>query len=95
MILGKRSKLILRGSGLAEYHNDILQMTVAETGVRSKCFQVLGGGRMSHDVEHKRVHIYGYSVAFGPAVHEVTAELVRRSHPWYEPDAITVSYEGY
>ncbi len=39
-----------------------------------------------------RCQIYGFSSAFGPAPHEVTAALIRRWHPFA---AVETSYEGY
>jgi phosphohistidine phosphatase len=53
---------------------------------------VLGGGRISHDPTMAKVHVYGYSSAFGPAPHEVAAALLRR---WLPLHAVTTSYEGY
>ena len=90
-----RSKLIVRGSSCAEYHNDILRMTAAEASLPIRALHALGGGRIDHDKANKRVHVYGYSMAFGPAVHEITAEIVRRKYPWYDQSSLTVSYEGY
>jgi hypothetical protein len=55
----------------------------------------LGGGRIEHYPQQGVVSIYGYSAAFGPAPHEISAALVRKWYPLYDPAAITVSYEGY
>lgn len=41
------------------------------------------------------VSIYGYSMAFGPAPHEVTAAILRRWLPLYDESNFSVSYEGY
>jgi phosphohistidine phosphatase len=56
---------------------------------------VLGGGRISHQPNRRSCDIYGYSAAFGPAAHEVSASLFRRAFPLYDPAMVTVSYEGY
>ena len=56
---------------------------------------VLGGGRIEHHPEQGYCSVYGYSVAFGPAAHEVSAALIRRAYPLYDPAMVTVSYEGY
>lgn len=56
---------------------------------------VLGGGRIEHHPDQGVVSIYGYSAAFGPACHEVAAQLVRKWYPMYDPDCVTISYEGY
>lgn len=88
-----QSKLIVRGHKSCSYHNDVLQRTKRElhgTGLR---LEVCGGGRITHDPAAKKCSIFGYSVAFGPAVHEISATLVRQQYPFY--DEITVSYEGY
>ncbi len=53
---------------------------------------VLGGGRIEHNAEAASVYVYGYSSAFGPAPHEVSAALLRR---WLPLHAVTLSYEGY
>lgn len=55
--------------------------------------QVLGGGRIEHYPEQQVVSVYGYSAAFGPAVHEVAAGLIQKAYPFY--NGITWSYEGY
>lgn len=104
-----RSTLLVRGTVAAGYHNHILQHTKAEVaaavtrgsssssggggGQPSWSLEPLGGGRIAHEGCAGRLHVYGYSAAFGPAVHEVTVALLRRWHPFH--DAITFSYEGY
>jgi phosphohistidine phosphatase len=95
-----RSKLLVRGSTGAAYHNHILQHAKAalpsqvggEAAAASLDVQVLGGGRIEHYPEQRTISVYGYSAAFGPAVHEVTAGLVRKWHPWA---SVTHSYDGY
>jgi phosphohistidine phosphatase len=56
---------------------------------------VLGGGRIEHYPEQQMLSVYGYSAAFGPAPHEVTAAILQRWFPFYAPDGITISYQGY
>ena len=56
---------------------------------------VLGGGRIEHYPEQGCCSVYGYSVAFGPAAHEVAAAIIRRAFPRYDPRMVMVSYEGY
>ena len=53
---------------------------------------VLGGGRMEHHPEQRRLSIYGYSTGFGLAPHEVTAAIAKRWLPLHD---ITFQYEGY
>jgi phosphohistidine phosphatase len=94
-----RSKLLVRGAVAAAYHNHILQHTKSQ--LQKLCPQgnlqldVLGGGRIEHYADQKVVSVYGYSAAFGPAVHEVTAALLQRWYPFYDAANITWSYEGY
>jgi phosphohistidine phosphatase len=94
-----RSKLLVRGAAAAAYHNHILQHTKGQ--LQKLCPQgtlqldVLGGGRIEHYADHKVISVYGYSAAFGPAVHEVTAALLQRWYPFYDASSITWSYEGY
>jgi phosphohistidine phosphatase len=94
-----KSKLLVRGAAAAAYHNHILQHTKAQ--VQKLCpkgtlqLDVLGGGRIEHYAEQGVISVYGYSAAFGPAVHEVTAALLRRWYPFYDAGSITYSYEGY
>lgn len=94
-----RSKLLVRGAAAAAYHNHILQHTKTQVQQIDSQGQlkldVLGGGRIEHHPEQGVVSVYGYSAAFGPAVHEVTVGLLRRGYPFYEAECITCSYEGY
>ena len=52
--------------------------------------EVLGGGRIENSVE--QISVFGYSSAFGPAWHELTAALLRRAYPMA---VITTSDMGY
>lgn len=88
-----QSKLIVRGHKSCAYHNDVLQRTKRELHGKGLSLDVCGGGRITHDPAAKRFTIFGYSVAFGPAVHEISAAIIRQQHPFY--DQVTVSYEGY
>lgn len=94
-----RSKLLVRGAAAAAYHNHILQHTKAQVQQiaphGSLQVEVLGGGRIEHYPEQQVISVYGYSAAFGPAVHEVTVALLRKWYPFYAPEGITCSYEGY
>uniref|UniRef100_A0A061S347 Janus a n=1 Tax=Tetraselmis sp. GSL018 TaxID=582737 RepID=A0A061S347_9CHLO len=92
---GERSKLVAWGDAAAAYHNDVFQQLRHRAKSLGLTTEVLGGGRIEHHPEQRSCHVYGYSVAFGPAPHEVTAALVRRANPRYPPSAVTVAYEGY
>jgi hypothetical protein len=96
------SKLIVRGDCSSDQHMDILEKARREVeglGGGSDAELIVepcGGGRIEHDPTGEiKVRIFGYSVAFGPAVHEVAAVLVQRAHPMYKGSEISIAYEGY
>lgn len=89
----KQSKLIVRGFESCSYHNDVLHHTKRELRGSGLSLDVCGGGRITHDAGAMKIAIFGYSVAFGPAVHEISAAIVRQQFPLYHE--VTVSYEGY
>jgi phosphohistidine phosphatase len=91
-----RSKLLVWGHPAADYHNHLYQRakSAAHRAGGLRC-EVLGGGRIEHDAGRRVISVYGYSAAFGPAPHEVAAALLRRWHPFYGPEAVSVSYDGY
>lgn len=84
------SKLIVRGDPRASYHNHIYTQAKAE--LRQFDLDVLGGGRIVVDDEIRQISVYGYSAAFGAAVHEVSRTILLQTYPLY---GIGVSYEGY
>ena len=47
---------------------------------------------MEHHPAQRLLSVYGFSAAFGPAPHDVTAALLRR---WLPLHHLEVSYEGY
>ena len=49
-------------------------------------------GAASRGTGAARCLIFGYSVAFGSAPHEVAAAIVKRWHPFAE---VAIAYEGY
>jgi phosphohistidine phosphatase len=92
----RRSKLVVRGYNRCEYHNDVLQVTKKDLRGSGLHVGVLGGGRILHDpASTPCVTVYGYSSAFGAALHEVSAVIIRRAFPMYNDDDVAVSYEGY
>ncbi|XP_026758923.1 14 kDa phosphohistidine phosphatase-like isoform X2 [Galleria mellonella] len=84
------STVIVRGYKRCNYHSDIYD-EVQEKLQPLDC-EPLGGGRISHEPDNKKIHIYGYSQGYGKADHEVTAKIVKDAYPSY---TITVSDEGY
>ncbi|CAG9466176.1 unnamed protein product [Pedinophyceae sp. YPF-701] len=91
----QRSKLIVWGHPAAAYHMNVLERCKAEARKLGLNVEPLGGGRIEHFESSGVIHVYGYSQAFGPAPHHVSAAILRRMFPFYDPDSITVSYEGY
>lgn len=93
----QHSKLVVRGYNRCEYHNDVLQATKEELqGSPGLDVGVIGGGRILHEPDNKPcVTVFGHSMAFGSALHEVSAVLIRRAFPAYGEDDVAVSYEGY
>ncbi|XP_041916020.1 14 kDa phosphohistidine phosphatase [Alosa pseudoharengus] len=87
------SKDIVRGYAWAEYHADIYDKVSGELeragGVDCEC---LGGGRIKHDSQAKKIHVYGYSMGFGRANHSVSTEKLQARYPDYE---VTWADEGY
>ncbi|CAD0248517.1 unnamed protein product [Spodoptera exigua] len=82
--------VIVRGYKRCNYHSDIYDEV--QDRLQPLDCEPLGGGRISHDPENKKIHIYGYSQGYGKADHEITAKLIKKAYPGY---SITVSDEGY
>ena len=84
---------LVRGFKWAEYHADIydeVEVELHQQGVNvCKC---VGGGRIDHDNNNKRIIVYGYSVGFGRADHATTVHLLLKEFPDYD---ITFSNDGY
>ncbi|KAE8582112.1 hypothetical protein XENTR_v10019955 [Xenopus tropicalis] len=85
-------KDIVRGYGWAEYHADIYDKVSADVEKGVYDCECLGGGRIRHASQAKKIHIYGYSLGFGRARHAVTMEKVKAKYPDYE---VTWADEGY
>ncbi|XP_047984537.1 14 kDa phosphohistidine phosphatase-like isoform X2 [Leguminivora glycinivorella] len=81
---------IVRGYQRCNYHSDIYD-EVQEKLQPLDC-EPLGGGRISHEPDNKKIHIYGYSQGYGKADHEEAAKLIKDAYPSY---TITISDEGY
>ncbi|XP_056100267.1 14 kDa phosphohistidine phosphatase [Rhinichthys klamathensis goyatoka] len=84
---------IVRGYAWAEYHADIYDRVAGELeksgGLDCEC---LGGGRIKHEKDAKKIHVYGYSMGFGKANHSVSTEKIKTHYPDYE---VTWADEGY
>nr|XP_033773025.1 14 kDa phosphohistidine phosphatase-like [Geotrypetes seraphini] len=86
------SKDIVRGYKWAEYHADIYDKVAAEIEKQGYDCECLGGGRIMHKSQEKKIHVYGYSVGFGRANHFVSTEKLKKKYPNY---TITWADEGY
>ncbi|XP_061887685.1 14 kDa phosphohistidine phosphatase [Entelurus aequoreus] len=84
---------IVRGYGWAEFHADIYEKVSEELEKDGllDC-ECVGGGRIRHDAQDKKIHVYGYSIGFGRANHAVTTEKLKVQYPDYE---VTWDNEGY
>ncbi|NXX87314.1 PHP14 phosphatase, partial [Urocolius indicus] len=71
---------------------DLYERTAEELARQGLDCECLGGGRLSHRPEERKIHVYGYSVGFGRADHSVTTEKLKAEYPDYE---ITWADEGY
>ncbi|KAJ7410889.1 hypothetical protein BTVI_51898 [Pitangus sulphuratus] len=70
---------------------DLFERTAEELARHGLSCECLGGGRLSHRPEERKIHVYGYSVGFGRADHAVTTEKLKAEYPDYE---ITWADEG-
>ncbi|XP_028829646.1 14 kDa phosphohistidine phosphatase [Denticeps clupeoides] len=84
---------VVRGFAWAEYHADIYERVAGELE-KGRIFdcECLGGGRIKHDSQAKKIHVYGYSMGFGRAKHSVSTEKLKAHYPDYE---VTWADEGY
>ncbi|KAG8518667.1 14 kDa phosphohistidine phosphatase [Galemys pyrenaicus] len=61
------NKEIVRGYKWAEYHADIYDKVSGELQRKGFDCECLGGGRISHQSQARKIHVYGYSmVSPGP-----------------------------
>uniref|UniRef100_A0A8C5VK30 14 kDa phosphohistidine phosphatase n=1 Tax=Microcebus murinus TaxID=30608 RepID=A0A8C5VK30_MICMU len=87
------SKEIVRGYKWAEYHADIYDKVSSEIQKQGYDCECLGGGRISHQSQDKKIHVYGYSmVRLRPCQHSVSTEKIKAKYPDYE---VTWADDGY
>ncbi|XP_010350442.1 14 kDa phosphohistidine phosphatase [Saimiri boliviensis] len=86
------SKEIVRGYKWAEYHADIYDKVSGDMQKQGCDCECLGGGRISHQSQDKKIHVYGYSMAYGPAQHSISTEKIKVKYPDYE---VTWANDGY
>ena len=86
------SKYIVRGYNHCEYHADIydeIAPSIEKNGLDCEC---VGGGRILHNPQEKKIEVYGYSQGNGRAEHTISVSILKRKYTDYE---IPSSNEGY
>ncbi|XP_071343774.1 14 kDa phosphohistidine phosphatase [Trachinotus anak] len=81
---GDAHKDIVRGTKSAEYHNHIFEKVspaMEALGMECKC---LGGGKIEHKSQEKKLRVFGESTAFGKADHSVSVEKLKSAYSNYE-----------
>ncbi|XP_022615191.1 14 kDa phosphohistidine phosphatase-like [Seriola dumerili] len=81
---GDVHKDIVRGTKSAEYHNHIFEKVspaMEALGMECKC---LGGGKIEHKSQEKKLRVFGESTAFGKADHSVSVEKLKSAYSNYE-----------
>ncbi|TKS74537.1 hypothetical protein D9C73_008620 [Collichthys lucidus] len=81
---GDVNKDIVRGTKSAEYHNHIFEKVspaMEALGMECKC---LGGGKIEHNSQEKKLRVFGESTAFGKADHSVSVEKLKSVFSDYE-----------
>ncbi|KAF4016878.1 14 kDa phosphohistidine phosphatase isoform 2-T2 [Dama dama] len=86
------TKEIVRGYKWAEYHADIYDKVSGEMQKKGYDCECLGGGRISHQSQDRKIHVYGYSMGYGRAQHSVSTEKIKAKYPDYE---VTWADDGY
>ncbi|XP_057697522.1 si:dkey-51e6.1 isoform X1 [Corythoichthys intestinalis] len=81
---GDVCKDIVRGTKSAEYHNHIFEKVkpaVEALGMECQC---LGGGKIEHNSQERKIRVFGESTGFGKADHSVSAEKLKSVFSDYE-----------
>uniref|UniRef100_A0A7N8YMI9 14 kDa phosphohistidine phosphatase n=1 Tax=Mastacembelus armatus TaxID=205130 RepID=A0A7N8YMI9_9TELE len=81
---GDVHKDIVRGTKSAEYHNHIFDKVspaLEALGMECKC---LGGGKIEHNSQEKKLRVFGESTGFGKADHSVSAEKLKSAYSDYD-----------
>ncbi|KAF3820901.1 hypothetical protein GH733_011054 [Mirounga leonina] len=71
---------------------DIYDKVSGEMQKKGYSCECLGGGRISHQSQDKKIHVYGYSMGYGRAQHSVSTEKIKAVYPDYE---VTWADDGY
>lgn len=68
---------------------DEVSSSLTALGLETEC---VGGGRIEHRPDLKRIKVYGYSQAYGKADHEESKRLLAVDYPEFD---IETTDEGY
>ncbi|XP_043220373.1 14 kDa phosphohistidine phosphatase-like isoform X1 [Amphibalanus amphitrite] len=85
-------KYFVRGFQWGAFHADIFEKFEAQIAALGLSAECVGGGRIMHHADAKKLEVFGYSQGYGRADHSITAGLLKDKYPDYE---ITTSDEGY
>lgn len=81
---GDAHKDIVRGTKSAQYHNHIFEkVSPALDALGMEC-QCLGGGKIEHNSQEKKLRVFGESTAFGKADHSVSVDKLKTAFNNYE-----------
>ena len=93
------NRILVRGRNGCGYHADVLETLESEireseaSGEIRQSLDCVGGGRIEHRPQERKLHIYGYSQDFGRADHAMTKQLCEEH--FGGGYTITWSNEGY
>jgi len=76
------SKLVVRGTGRAEFHPDILAAVEPDLLAAGLQCEVRGGGKILH--QNNSIKVFSKSTGFGKADHSKTVEILKNHFPEYE-----------
>ncbi|KAI5706550.1 hypothetical protein M8J76_012085 [Diaphorina citri] len=88
----EKFKYLVRGNARGEYHGDIYDAFVAGLTNKNLDSECVGGGRIKHYPDEKKILVYGYSQGFGKADHSITKQVLAEKYTDY---TIDWSDEGY
>ncbi|KAI3378662.1 hypothetical protein SNEBB_005590 [Seison nebaliae] len=73
----KDSKYYIRSYDGCNFHYEIMEKFQKQNGLKSKEVDSCGGGRITFLSKDKQIKIYGHSVDFGPADHNIGAKMLK------------------
>lgn len=89
----KKFRYIIRGYSWASFHAAMIDQLANDLKGTSLSCKCVGGGRILHTPEEKKIFVYGYSVCYGRADHNITVSMLKKKFSEYT--SITFSNDGY